>query len=306
MKLLAMSDLEAPVATPVAHAGPAHRATPPSDGSGSVELALLNGRTQVIRLASQSPLRLLSPRHHVKAAWIVAGSYGGGLLARDRLGIDLQCRAGTTTILSTQASTKVYRASSGPGASGQRLTATLAALATLISWPDPVTCFAGARYEQAQSFHLEPSSSLLAVDWLTSGRMARGERWEFNYYSSRTTVHVNGELKIHETLTLDPRDGSLDAPARAGGMNCLGVAWVIGPQFDAAAQALLQRLARSPIDPRRDVLFAISSLTGGAVIRFAGRSTEAVTRWLRQQLKEAVDVAGFDPWSRRGDTELAS
>ncbi|KAH0985108.1 hypothetical protein GBA52_012285 [Prunus armeniaca] len=36
--------------------------------------------------------------------------------------------------------------------------------------PDPVTCFSTARYSQKQVFRVVSNSSLVIVDWITSGR----------------------------------------------------------------------------------------------------------------------------------------
>lgn len=298
-------------------------------GCGHAELRRVGGRTAVVRLEADSPLRLLAPRQRSAAAWVVAGSYGGGLVSGDRLDVTLRCGDVTTVVLGTQASTKVYRAAGGPAGSDvppgrdapaakqpptarslaeQSLAATVGESAVLLSWPDPVTCFAGSRYRQAQRFELAATASLLAVDWLTSGRMARDERWAFDRYESRTTIATASRPVVRDALRLDPADGPLDAPARTGGFGCLGTAWLVGPAFAPAACGLLDRLGRSPIDPRRDVQFAVSPIGGGgsdsdgggAVLRFAGRSTESAWRWLREQLAGAVAVVGIDPWTRRG------
>lgn len=284
-------------------------------GSGLVELAVVNGRTEVVRLRAESPIRLLVPRSRSAkpfAAWVVGGSYGGGLVAGDRLAVALRCGPGTTAVLGTQASTKVYRFASGRRTrvivgSGQTLDATLADRSVLVAWPDPVTCFAGSRYEQRQAFDLAASASLLAVDWVTSGRMARGERWAFDRYASTTTIRVGGRLLARESTTLDPADGPLDAVARTGGFDCLGAAWIVGPAFADVAAGLVSRLGRTPIDPRLDVMFGVSTIpggpagtAGGAVLRFAGRGSEAASRWLREQLAGALGVVGIDPWARRG------
>ncbi|CAG8633583.1 7473_t:CDS:2 [Diversispora eburnea] len=51
--------------------------------------------------------------------------------------------------------------------------------------PGPTTCFQSADYSQYQKFKLEDDiSSLIVLDWFTSGRMSRGERWEFANYKS--------------------------------------------------------------------------------------------------------------------------
>lgn len=283
----------------------------PSSGDGEVELAVVAGRTTVVRLRAESPLRLLSPRSRSNAAWVVAGSYGGGLVSGDRLSVSMRCGPRTHTVLGTQATTKVYRSRIGRGtgpvaACRQELSADLADGAALVSWSDPVTCFAGSRFAQRQAFRLAPTASLVVVDWVTSGRMARGERWAFERYASETQIHTSGRLRLRESTTLVPTDGLMSSAALTAGMDCLGMAWVVGPAFAGVADELLRRLERDPIDPRRSVQFAVSRLGeagtdfSGAVVRFAARGTDAGWSWLRSQLRGVLDAVAIDPWSRRG------
>ena len=60
---------------------------------------------------------------------------------------------------------------------------TVGASAMMALMPQPLTCFKGAHFTQRQEFHLaaDGSSSLVVVDWCTSGRMGRGEKWEFRH-----------------------------------------------------------------------------------------------------------------------------
>ena len=108
--------------------------------------------------------------------------------------------------LSTQSTTKVYRSPSG---TSSELFVQAGDRAVVISAPDPVMCFAGATYRQTQAFDLAPTASLVAVDAMVSGRYARGERWSFAEYASRTTLHVGGRLIVHDALFLSPADGSI-------------------------------------------------------------------------------------------------
>ncbi len=65
--------------------------------------------------------------------------------------------------------------------------------------PDPVTCFSTARYSQKQVFRVVSDSSLVIVDWITSGRHESGEKWDFDFYKS--TNHIF--LEDNQPLFLD-------------------------------------------------------------------------------------------------------
>ncbi|KAJ1655038.1 hypothetical protein IWQ61_005138 [Dispira simplex] len=76
----------------------------------------------------------------------------------------------------------------------------------LVSLPSPVTCFKDARYQQRQDFHLaDISSSLVLLDWVTSGRVSRGEAWQFDMYSSTNSVYVNDKLIFKDVVHLSDK-----------------------------------------------------------------------------------------------------
>ncbi len=76
---------------------------------GLLELSLVAGRTAATRSFATSPLKLLIPRRRTAAAWVYAGTYGGGLVAGDEIDLDVRIGPKALGVLGTQASTKVYR-----------------------------------------------------------------------------------------------------------------------------------------------------------------------------------------------------
>jgi sodium/pantothenate symporter len=133
-----------------------------SSGAGLVELAVVAGATAVVRRRATTPLKLLTPRSMNGVAHVVASTYGGGLLAGDEVALMVMAGPATRCTLGTQASTKVYRSEIGQ-VSRQSLEADVGPGAILAVAPDPVTCFAGARYEQCQRFRLAAGASLLLL-----------------------------------------------------------------------------------------------------------------------------------------------
>ena len=274
-------------------------------GSGRVDFARVAGRTAVVSRFASSPLKLLTPGGPAGVATVVASTYGGGLLAGDRVALDVRCGAGTRCALGTQASTKVYRrrgaAGETPaGAARQSVVAEVGPDAALVVAPDPVTCFAGAAFEQVQRFDLAATGSLLLVDWLTSGRAACGERWAFERYRTETVIAVAGERVARDALLLDPLDGPVGAPHRMGRFDCLASVYLVGPLFADAAAQLLARVGAMPVRRRDDLVVAAGPLADrGALLRVVGGGAEQVGRVLRAELAGAFDAFGTDPWSIR-------
>jgi urease accessory protein UreH len=68
----------------------------------------------------------------------------------------VEVAAGASLWLSSQASSKVYR-----GARSRFvLDASVRDGATLVAWPDPVVCFAGATFDQTQRFAASDGRSI--------------------------------------------------------------------------------------------------------------------------------------------------
>src|SRR5580704_8089321 len=187
------------------------------------------GRTVIATAFAASPLRLLTPGNHGDASWVFLASLGGGLVDGDRIDIDVDVGNGASALLGTQSSTKVYRSRGGGAGCSQRLSARVAAGAVLTVVPDPVVCFAEARYEQVIDIALAPSASLLLVDGYSCGRSARGERWAFSRYASRTTIVRGGARSIVDATRLDPAQGSL--AERMGRFDVVLSLLAVGPRF---------------------------------------------------------------------------
>jgi len=264
-------------------------------GSGLLEITRAARRSIVGRAFATSPLRLLTPRSHGGAAWVYTASYGGGLLDADCLTLVVAVAPGARAFLSTQASTKVYRSPSGASV---ELDARVDPGGELVVWPDPVVCFAGSRYRQRQDVELASDAALVLVDWMTSGRRAYGERWQFHDYSSRITVRLDGDLILRDALSLTPEDG--DLAVRMGRFDVLATAVVIGRRFESIVDCLLDDMSRLKVERVPECLQSAAPIGGvGCIVRVAGRSVEAVGEVLRRRLSFVPSLLGDDPWSRK-------
>ena len=267
-------------------------------GAGRGELAVsrgADGRSRATRVYATSPLRMLTPVNHGHAAWVYMSSYGGGLVDGDRVSLDVSVERGATAFLSTQASTKVYRSQHG---TASRLDAHLADDALLVFAPDPVVCFAGARYRQWQRITLEPRGSLVLVDWVTSGRRAAGERWQFEEYTAHTEVAAAGRCGLYDTLSLRAAHGPLDA--RLGRFDVLALVVIAGERLDAQARLVAARVEQTPVVRRAEAVMSAAPLrTGGCAVRIAGPSVEQVGRIIERVLEFLPPLLGDNPWARK-------
>lgn len=264
-------------------------------GAGRVETARVDGASAIVACAASSPLQLLSPSPRGRCAWIVSASHGGGLVAGDDVSLELEIGPGSIALLTTQAGTKVYRSRGAVAA--QRLDARVGAGALLAVLPRPVSCFAGARYRQEQRLDLAPGASLLWLDALTAGRVARGERWAADDCRSRVEISAGGRLVLADGLRLVPGEGR-PVGERLAGFELLATAVALGPALAPHVAALRERIASSPAEPGAAVLAAASPLGDGVLLRVAARTVEAGLAFLRARLAFVEDVTGVDPFSR--------
>ncbi len=264
--------------------------------SGEVKLKVERtfGESCVTSALASSPMKVLTPVARGKSAWAFTSSFGGGLVAGDRTRLDLTVGAEARCFLSTQSSTKVYRSFLARPCS-HSTHAVLAPGALLIFAPEPVQAFADSRYAQRQEFRLATGAGLALLDWFTSGRSARGERWAFAELSSRSDVYLDDQRVLVDSVRLS----SGTAHRHMGRFNCQGILLLMGPPLKTAAEALLQKIAVHPPDRQGPLAVSASPVPEGVLVRFAGAEVEVVRNALRDYLGFAGELLGDDPWARK-------
>ena len=267
-------------------------------GTGCLHIDLVDGLSAATSVEATSPLKLLVPRPRGESVWAYLSSFGGGLVAGDETRLTLQLAARTRCFVSTQASTKVYRNPLGRPC-GHHLKATLGEGSLLVLAPDPVQAFAGSSYAQRQEFHLQPGASLALVDWFTSGRTARGERWAFTRFQSRNDIFLGDERLLVDSLLLDAADGALDGSHRMGRFNCFALVVLVGAAWCEIGPQLLADIAAQPVARRAALVCSASSIRDGALLRIAGESVEDVGREIHRHLGVLRTLLGDDPFARK-------
>jgi urease accessory protein len=240
--------------------------------TASVLVRAGEGRSDVHRLRNAGPLRVMSPRHAGRAAWIVTSSLGGGLVDGDHTALDVEIDAGATAVITTQASTKAYK-----GATSQRVAIRVGEGATALVVPDPVVPYRGARLVQETRIELAPTASLVLIDVLTCGRVAYGERWAAAI--DATLAISRGALLLHDRIRIDG----------AGAMR----------EYEALATVILLGPLAKHAGSTTGVLLASSPLGDGVMFRLAAAHVEQAIRSVRELAREACSAAGEDPWARK-------
>jgi urease accessory protein len=279
-------------------ATPQLEATARRGGTGQIQVELVAGQSAVISTWMSNPMKILIPRPRGSSVWAYTASFGGGLVAGDQTQLDITVGNGARCFIGTQASTKIYRNPAGLPCSHS----TQAAVnrdALLVFAPDPVQAFAESTYTQQQKFHLASGAGLVLVDWFTSGRAARDERWAFARLESRNDVWIEGERVFADAIALDAADEPLTSPHRTGRFNCFALLLLVGPPLRDIADDLLAAVASRPVEDRAPLIGSASPTPAGAVLRVAGESVEDVGRELHRWLQPLSAWLGDDPWARK-------
>ena len=273
-------------------------------------MAQVRGKSRLVACKNIQPLKLLQPASPGPACHVVLSSYGGGLVAGDVIRLRVAVRAGARLVLTTQASTRVFRSIDGAVA-GQHTVGELAESALAVGFPDPVVPQAESRYRQTQEWHLHPTALLLLVDWFHSGRMDQGERFAFTSLHSELRVQVAGRLVVLDRFGFQPEKNIANAPANFAGYQSFFSAFLVGSPTDARFELLREMLARQQmpgstaphfnLDSQECVVSVAQARENVWVLRAAAHSRMAL-----QPLCEAILAAlahekllGYNPLARK-------
>ncbi|KAL3467861.1 UreD urease accessory protein-domain-containing protein [Aspergillus heterothallicus] len=193
-------------------------------GEGKVVLSLLPPAIPSLStLTYKYPLKLLTrtPGFVPQSACASASqpvhlyllTYGGGLLPGDQIDVSITLEPQTRLVVTTpQGSTKIFKTETSPGRtlsdkSRQALDVRIGREAALCYLPDPSAPFKDSRYEQIQRFTVDSTAkdsargSLCVLDWVTQGRISRGENWNFHVWKGKNEIWMTDEPLITDDGT---------------------------------------------------------------------------------------------------------
>lgn len=265
-------------------------------GQGIVRLRRHGPRTSVVRAEGANPLKLMMPRRRVAVPHIYTSSYGGGLLAGDETSLAIHAERGARGVLTTQASTKIYKNPRGLPC-GQSLQGRVEDDAVLVIAPEAVCCFADSRYDQIQHITVAEGGNLVIVDWMTSGRYEVGERFQFKSYSARLSIWQDDRHILEDATRLDQADGPLDSSFRMGRFNCLATMVILGPQFAPIAEFLLERERQETMRRGQRMIAITQPLASGVLIRVLSEVTQDARHYFDEIFAKIDPIVGTTTWA---------
>ncbi|KAI9870936.1 MAG: hypothetical protein M1830_003610 [Pleopsidium flavum] len=220
--------------------------------------------TYPLKLIAPSPTSLPQNGHTILLIFLL--TYGGGLVAGDAIDLSITLAAFTRLALVTQGSTKIFKTPNRSTTSRQTLDVRIGNGAGLCYLPDPTQPFAESCYEQKQVFTIEDGASLCVLDWVSEGRSARGEKWDFWRWSGKNEIWTappgavehgvssKQRLLLRDNVILDDKQSGLaqGLDGRMDGLGVFGTLILHGALFENIGKHLMDEFMQLPRIGGRD------------------------------------------------------
>jgi urease accessory protein len=131
----------------------------------------------------------------------------GGILAGDRLSLDVKVAPGAHAQITTTGATRLYRHREGAQDSEQRSSFKIASGATLEYLPDPLIPFAGSRHSQRTSFSLGHDATLFWWEVLAN-------TFAFERLQISSAIDICVKPAFREDFLLEPAKRPLNSTVR--------------------------------------------------------------------------------------------
>jgi len=199
---------------------------------GLLELGFepVDRRTELVRHYQKTPLQIMRP------PVVYLMSTGGGIVQADRLRTDIDCAAHSSVHVTTQAATKVHRMDADFAT--QMVNIGVGPHGYVEYLPDPIIPFGGSRFYQQTVLTVDASATLLVGETVMAGRLARGERHDYDVFAADLELRrPGGELIAIDTVRLQPRRAPVTGPGILGENTLMATFVVTTPLQSATAVA---------------------------------------------------------------------
>lgn len=202
-------------------------------GLAQIELARIGSKTVIGKLLTRSPFlvqKALYPDSSLPGmAHIYLMSSSGGILQGDRMEIDIVAGSDTSSRITTQAATKIYKMDQGYAT--QSVTISIRDRSYLEFLPYQIIPFKSSRFFQQVDVQLERNSTLVYSETLSAGRTASGERFDFDICFLKMVAHDNkGKVLFADTAKLESSKDEMEW--LFGSKTIWSMLYIVAPDFE--------------------------------------------------------------------------
>jgi len=214
-------------------------ATSGEKGLVRMELAQTSGKTVISKLRTRAPLlvqKALYPDSDLPGmAHAYLMSSAGGILQGDRIEIDIIAGSRTSSRITTQAATKIYKMNKGYAAQNITISAHDASYLEFI--PHQIIPFKSSRFCQQVDIQMEQDSTVIYSETVSAGRTASGENFDFDIcYLKLEGRDTKGNLLFADAAKLEP--GKDELARLFGSKTIWSMIYVITPDFEGISRGI--------------------------------------------------------------------
>lgn len=191
---------------------------------------------------SIKPLKIVNPKPQKQTGVCMLTSYGGGFVEGDVVELDVLCKAGTTSIISSQANTRVYE-SNGVQCK-QKLDLKIEKNAFHVFFNDPLVMHNGGNFIQENTIQLKADSVLLFIDWFSAGRTANGESFAFQNFETSTKIEQEKETILWDNFKITPENMDVYSPGMFGDHSSFLNLFLIGDKESTKVKLIEEALTQ--------------------------------------------------------------
>jgi urease accessory protein len=221
---------------------------------------------------------------HPDAETVFVQSPTGGVAQGDRHDVTVRVDADAVAHVSTQSATKVQTMRANYAAAETRLSVGPGGHLDYV--PEPTILHEGARYHASLDLDLAAGASAVLGEVLVPGRLARGERFDFERCLSQVRATGPDGLLFEDATHLAPGDDAggpgPTAPGVLGEFAVYGTLFVVAPDADLSSDDLHDVVAAACADAPNPARGGATRLPNGAgvAVRVLGDRGETVSAGL--------------------------
>jgi urease accessory protein len=245
------------------------------------------------------------------ACQIVFSNYGGGYVEGDQICLKLDCLPDTTTLLSSQANTRIYKSVNG-GVTRQKIQVNQREGSFVAYVGDALVPQKESIFEQQFHWNLEKDAVLLFVDWFEAGRILTGERFAFHTFGTELKVQDEKGIVVLDRFKIDPHGINVNSPGAFLNHTSYMNVFLIGDENLTRVRLLENHLrftAKKHFQEDQPLRMDEFELIGSAakinervfLIRCSAKENEALALFERDlaAVLEMKELLGFHPLERK-------
>jgi urease accessory protein len=203
---------------------------PGQNGIIQIELqANDDSKTYIKSLLSKAPFLIQKAMYpdsdYPHFAHIYMMSSSGGILQGDEQKIDVVMGKNSTARITTQSATKIYKMDGGYAS--QYINIHSQERSYLEFVPHQIIPFKSSRFYQEVNLEVEENAVLIYSEIISAGRIASGEKFDFDLCFLRTSAHRNGQMLFTDVINLSHKD-KINLESIFGGKNVFSTIYIIG------------------------------------------------------------------------------